>query len=206
MAPRLGWWAAVLFGGAVFFNGGGLGGLTGPDAGAADVAGIPYADVFNATEAKGIDPRLVAAVAHHETGGFSEAVIACRQDSPAGPKGIMQFMPATATEYGIDPCDPHQAIPAAADYLLTAYEQFGSWELALAAYNAGPGAVQDAGNAVPVNGETESYVPKIMGLWQGYQEEFPGGSVTDTDPGSGTASDTEAESSFDWTPDDPTKN
>ncbi len=81
--------------------------------------------------------------------------------SPAGAQGIAQFMPETAAGYGIDPLDPEQAIPAAARYLADAYAQFGSWELALAAYNAGGGNVEKYGG-IPPFAETQAYVPKIM--------------------------------------------
>jgi murein DD-endopeptidase MepM/ murein hydrolase activator NlpD len=81
--------------------------------------------------------------------------------SPAGAQGIAQFMPDTARGYGIDPADPAQAIPAAATYLGDAYRQYGSWELALASYNAGHGAVQEYGG-VPPFPETQAYVAKIL--------------------------------------------
>ena len=75
----------------------------------------------------------------------------------------MQFMPATAAGMGIDPTDPAQAIDGAAKYLRTQLDRFGSVDLALAAYNAGPGAVQRAGG-IPPYAETRNYVTKILGL------------------------------------------
>lgn len=140
------------------------------------VSGIPYAEVFNQTASLGIDPRLVAAVAWVESGQFDPDVIACRRASRAGALGIMQFMPATAEEIGIDPCEPVQAIPAGARYLLEQYETFGSWELALAAYNAGPGRVEAAGG-IPDIAETKAYVPKVLDQWDAYKAQFPGGEV-----------------------------
>jgi murein DD-endopeptidase MepM/ murein hydrolase activator NlpD len=82
--------------------------------------------------------------------------------SPAGARGIAQFMPDTAAGMGIDPDDPTQAIPAAAQYLKQHYDAFGSWELALAAYNAGPDNVQAYGG-IPPFPETQKYVATIMG-------------------------------------------
>ena len=111
-------------------------------AGVGYVEGIPYAEVFNSTASLGIDPRLVAAVAFVES-HFAADVIDCRRPSEDGALGIMQFMPDTAREVGVDPCDPEEAIPGGARYLLAQYREFGTWELALAAYNAGPQSVRD---------------------------------------------------------------
>ncbi len=158
-----------------------------PDAsvpgGSGTVAGIPYADLFNATAELGIDPRLVAAVAWAES-GFDPDVVSCARASGAGALGIMQFMPGTAQGMGIDPCDPAEAIPAGARYLLAQYERFDSWELALAAYNAGPGAVEQYGG-IPPYAETQTYVPKVMSKWDDYQQQFPSGGVDGGDGGPG---------------------
>ena len=83
--------------------------------------------------------------------------------SPAGAQGIAQFMPATAIAYGLDdPFDPEQAIEAQATMMGELLAQFGSVELALAAYNAGPGAVAGC-NCIPPYPETQAYVVRIMG-------------------------------------------
>lgn len=82
--------------------------------------------------------------------------------SPKGALGIAQFMPATAKELGVDPLDPLQAIPGSAKYLRSHYNKFGDWPLALAAYNAGPGAVEKH-KGIPPFPETQEYVKKIMG-------------------------------------------
>ena len=145
------------------------------------VSGIPYADIFNSTAALGIDPRLVAAVAWQESIHFDPDVIACRRDSPKGAKGIMQFMPATAAERGVDPCKPESAIPGGARYLLELFEKFGTWELALAAYNAGPGNVEAAGRRIPDIEETQKYVPAVMAKWEEYKRQFPSGTVEGSD-------------------------
>ncbi|WP_299953757.1 transglycosylase SLT domain-containing protein [uncultured Modestobacter sp.] len=126
------------------------------------LAGVPYADLFTQAGAKhGISPALLAAVAKVESGFNSSAV------SSAGATGLMQFMPATATGLGVNAADPASAIDGAARYLSSLTAQFGSTELALAAYNAGPGAVSRAGG-IPANGQTQSYVQKVTRAAEAY--------------------------------------
>jgi hypothetical protein len=140
------------------------------------VSGIPYSDIFNATATLGIDPRLVAAVAFVES-SFRPEVIDCRVISEDEARGIMQITPITVVELGgIDPCDPAQAIPAAARYLLAQYERFGTWELALAAYHAGPTDVATFGG-VPPYPDTQKYLPDVIGKWTAYMAEFPTGTI-----------------------------
>ena len=82
--------------------------------------------------------------------------------SPVGAEGVAQFMPYTARERGLkDPFDPLQAIPASADYLWDLRNELGTWPLAAAGYNAGPGRVRDffAGRRLPP--ETRDYVASI---------------------------------------------
>jgi soluble lytic murein transglycosylase-like protein len=87
--------------------------------------------------------------------------------SPAGAEGIAQFIPSTAAAYGLDdPFDPVAAIDAQAHLMSDLLGQFGSPQLALAAYNAGPGAVEDCG-CVPSIPETQAYVSRILGLLGG---------------------------------------
>jgi hypothetical protein len=85
--------------------------------------------------------------------------------SPAGARGIAQFMPATAAERGLeDPFDPLQALPASADFLRELMKQFGNFGLAAAAYNGGPGRVSrwlKGTNELPR--ETREYVARITG-------------------------------------------
>jgi hypothetical protein len=84
--------------------------------------------------------------------------------SPAGAEGIAQFMPGTAASYGlVDPFDPVEAIDAQAHLMSDLIHQFGSPELALAAYNAGPAPVE-ACSCVPAIPETSAYVARIMAL------------------------------------------
>ena len=87
--------------------------------------------------------------------------------SPAGAQGIAQFMPATAAAYGLkDPFNPSEAIEAQAHLMSDLIHQFGSAQLALAAYNAGPAPVEDC-DCVPDYPETQAYVSRILALLGG---------------------------------------
>jgi hypothetical protein len=87
--------------------------------------------------------------------------------SPAGAQGIAQFMPSTAAAYGLaNPFDPAEAIDAQAHLMSDLIRQFGDPQLALAAYNAGPGAVEACGCASPY-AETQAYVSRIIALLGG---------------------------------------
>ena len=89
-------------------------------------------------------------------------------ESAAGARGIAQFMPGTANAYGLDdPFDPIEAIDAQAHLMSDLLRQFdGTVALALAAYNAGAGAVERYGG-IPPFAETRAYVTKILGLLGG---------------------------------------
>jgi soluble lytic murein transglycosylase-like protein len=82
--------------------------------------------------------------------------------SHKGALGLAQLMPATARTLGVNPRDPKQNLEGGAKYLAQQYATFKSWRLALAAYNAGPGAVTKY-NGVPPYKETRNYVKKILG-------------------------------------------
>jgi hypothetical protein len=87
--------------------------------------------------------------------------------SPAGAQGIAQFMPGTAASYGLDdPFDPVAAIDAQAHLMSDLIRQLGSPELALAGYNAGPGAVESC-HCIPAYPETQAYVTRILALLGG---------------------------------------
>jgi peptidoglycan DL-endopeptidase CwlO len=119
------------------------------------VSGVPYADLFNAAGAKyGVSPKLLAAVARVESNYDPHAV------SAAGAQGLMQIMPATARGVGVNAFDPAQAVDGAARILKANLKEFGSLDLALAAYNAGGGAVKKH-RGIPPFAETQAYVPKV---------------------------------------------
>ncbi|MEC3860548.1 lytic transglycosylase domain-containing protein [Mesobacterium sp. TK19101] len=82
--------------------------------------------------------------------------------SHKGAIGLAQLMPFTARKLGVDPHDPAQNLEGGARYLKQMHAKFGSWRLALAAYNAGPGAVEKHGGVPPYR-ETKNYVKKIWG-------------------------------------------
>ena len=82
--------------------------------------------------------------------------------SVKGALGLAQLMPGTAERLGVDPADPVQNLDGGARYLAMMYSRFGSWKLALAAYNAGPGAVEQYGGVPPFD-ETTIYVAAILG-------------------------------------------
>jgi peptidoglycan DL-endopeptidase CwlO len=127
------------------------------------LAGVPYADLFTQAGSRyGVDPAVLAGMAKTES-NFNGAAV-----SPAGARGLMQFMPATAAGLGVDTSDPASSIDGAARYLSQLTEQFGSTELALAAYNAGPGTVQRYGG-IPPYGETRSYVQKVTSAAEAYR-------------------------------------
>ncbi len=88
--------------------------------------------------------------------------------SPAGAAGLAQLMPATARELGVvNRHDPAQSIDGGARYLRQMLDRFGAIHLALAAYNAGPGAVARAGG-IPRNRETPGYVRNVLSRWSSY--------------------------------------
>ena len=118
----------------------------------------PYGEIIAAvSEAHGVDPMVVRALIQVESNYRPRA------RSPKGAMGLMQLMPATAREYRVrNPFDPRANIEAGIRHLKSLIDRFGL-ELALAAYNAGEGAVRKF-NGIPPYRETRNYVSKILSL------------------------------------------
>ena len=128
---------------------------------------VPNAAEIEAAAAKhGIDPALLKALIKQESGFDPNA------RSPAGASGLTQLMPGTAASLGVtNPLDPAQAIEGGAKYLKQQLDAFGGDERkALAAYNAGPGAVQKFGGVPPYE-ETQQYVTKVLGYAEAYRAQ-----------------------------------
>lgn len=117
--------------------------------------------IIDAAQRFNVQPVLLAAQLKAESDFNPNSV------SPAGAQGIAQFMPGTARSMGLtNPFDPRASIMAQAKLMGQLIKQFGSIPKALAAYNAGPGAVQKYGG-IPPYAETQGYVAKIIGLMKG---------------------------------------
>ncbi len=115
-------------------------------------------EIVEAARAHHVDARLVRAVALQESGLRQTA------RSAKGARGVMQLMPATARDLGVDAADLHGNIQGGAAYLGRMLDRFGgNARLALAAYNAGPGAVLRYGGTPPF-AETQAYVRRVLAL------------------------------------------
>jgi soluble lytic murein transglycosylase-like protein len=117
--------------------------------------------IDGAALANRLEPALVTAVILAESGGDPRAV------SKRGARGLMQLMPATARQYGVsDVFDPEQNIRAGSHYLRDLAERYqNDLELMLAAYNAGPEAVDRQGGRIPPFRETLEYVPRVLQIY-----------------------------------------
>jgi soluble lytic murein transglycosylase-like protein len=124
-----------------------------------------HAHVVAAARAFKLEPALIHAVISAESGYNPLA------RSPKGAKGLMQLMPDTARRYGVDnPLDPKQNIQGGSAYLRYLLTLFGDdLQLALAAYNAGEGAVMEYGHRIPPYRETTQYVPKVLSYYKRYK-------------------------------------
>jgi len=123
---------------------------------------VPYGSlIVTVAQRYGLDPALLAAMVQVESGFDPRAV------SPAGAKGLLQLMDATAAALGVrDPFDPAQNLDGGARYFRELLDRFGGdVRLALAAYNAGPVAVQRAGG-IPPYPETQRYVEAVLAVWR----------------------------------------
>ncbi|HNC95863.1 MAG TPA: lytic transglycosylase domain-containing protein [Myxococcota bacterium] len=116
----------------------------------------------------GVPAELLKAVCVAESHMNPKAV------SKAGAQGLMQLMPATASALGVeDPFDPRQSIFGGATYLSKQIQSFaGDYRLALAAYNAGPGAVKKHGG-IPPFAETRTYVDRVMAIYKHFRDTSP---------------------------------
>jgi soluble lytic murein transglycosylase-like protein len=103
-----------------------------------------------------VEWKLVMAIIASESGGDAAAV------SPAGAVGLMQLMPETASDLGVDPYNPEQNVEGAVRYLSSLLSTFGSVDLTLVAYNAGPGfAMRYRDGAVELGAETRAFLTRV---------------------------------------------
>ncbi len=132
-----------------------------------------YAPLIEQAAARyGLDPSLLSGLIEQESGFDPTA------SSSAGAQGLTQLMPSTAASLGVsEPLNPAQSIEGGARYLSQLLNQFGGNTAdALAAYNAGPGAVEQYGG-VPPYAETQQYVTKVLGYAASFSQSGQGTSA-----------------------------
>jgi soluble lytic murein transglycosylase-like protein len=131
----------------------------------------PYSRAYDpligdAAASEGIPPALVKAVIAAESAFDSEAV------SRKGAQGLMQLMPETAEEMGVEnPLEPAQNVRGGTSYLRAMIDRYGDLGRALAAYNAGPSAVDRYGGIPPFQ-ETQDYVERVLSYYRRYHGDF----------------------------------
>ena len=123
--------------------------------------------IARASDENGVPPALVKAVIHAESAFDPQAI------SHKGAMGLMQLMPATARTLGVrEPLRAEDNVLGGTRYLRSLHERYGSWTFTLAAYNAGPSAV-DRYRGVPPYDETRKYVRKVLSYYRRYHGDFP---------------------------------
>jgi len=127
-----------------------------------------YDDLIKlASRRHGVPAALVKAVIHAESAFDPRAV------SPKGAMGLMQLMPSTAQLLGVaQPFQASQNVQGGTRYLRSLHDRYGSWTHTLAAYNAGPTAV-DQFHGVPSYAETRQYVQRVLSYYRRYHGDFP---------------------------------
>jgi soluble lytic murein transglycosylase len=114
----------------------------------------------------GLPAAMIKAVVKAESNFEPQAV------SNKGAQGLMQLMPGTADDMGVaNPFRAEDNVYGGTRYLRAMYDRFGDWELALAAYNAGPGAVEKHGG-IPPFAETQEYVERVLHYYRRYDGDF----------------------------------
>ena len=115
-----------------------------------------HALALRAARDAGVPPATFLAMVTEESAWRVDAI------SPKGALGLAQLMPGTAVELDVDPLDPVQNLEGGARYLARQHARFGTWALALSAYNAGPRRVADLNGNVPDFPETRGYVARVL--------------------------------------------
>jgi soluble lytic murein transglycosylase-like protein len=131
--------------------------------------------ILGSAQRYGVSPSLVKAVC------MAESAMNPRAVSSAGAQGLMQLMPGTAHSLDVsDPFEPAQSIDGGARYLAQQLRTFGDISLALAAYNAGPGAVKKH-QGIPPYTETQRYVKRVTSYYRFFEEQHPVGGSSPSD-------------------------
>jgi soluble lytic murein transglycosylase len=123
--------------------------------------------IVKAARDSGVPAAMVKAVIHAESAFDPQAV------SKAGAMGLMQLMPGTARELGVgQPFRADENVQGGTRYLRQLHDRYGNWAYTLAAYNAGPTAV-DRHQGIPPYAETQQYVKRVLSYYRRYDGDFP---------------------------------